>query len=102
RSSDELARGRQLIEAFEQLVEPDGERRAAALRKAPGRRDVRYGQDARYDFDVHACLGDLIAEVQEAIGGEEELGDRAVRTGIDLALQIIEIRLTITRIRMDL
>ena len=35
--------------------------------------------------------GDSVAEAEEAIGREEELGDRPVGAGIDLALQIIEV-----------
>ena len=61
--------------------------------EAPRLRDVGDRQDARHDLDVDAGRGGLVAEAEEAVGREEELGDRAVGAGVDLALQIVEIGL---------
>ena len=66
-------------------------RRAAGLGEAPRRGDVGDRQDARHDLDVDARRGDRVLEAEEAVGREEELGDRAIGAGVDLALQIVEV-----------
>jgi len=43
----------------------------------------------------------FVAEAEEAVGREEELGDRAVGPRVDLPLQVFEIELPIGRIRVD-
>ena len=43
--------------------------------------------------------GDRVAEAEEAFGREEELGDRAVGAGVDLALEIIEVGAACRRCR---
>ena len=47
-------------------------------------------------------LGEPVAEAQETVGREEELGDRPVRASVDLAQQIVEIALRAVGIGMDL
>ena len=61
--------------------------RAAGGREAARRGDVGDGQDARNDLDVDARGRGFVAEAEEAVGGEEELGDRPVGARIDLALR---------------
>ena len=46
-----------------------------------------------------AGRGGTVAEAQEIVGIEEELGDAAVGAGIDLALEIVEVGLGVGRIR---
>ena len=53
--------------------------------------DVGDRQDARHDLGVDARRGGLVAEAEEAVGREEELGDRPVGAGVDLALEIVEV-----------
>ncbi len=96
---DQLARGGKLVEPFEQIVEPVRDGRAAHLGEAAGLGDVGHRQDAGHDLDVDAGRGDLVAEAEEAIGREEELGDRAVGAGIDLALEIVEVGALVRRCR---
>ena len=45
------------------------------------------------------CRG-AVAEAQEVVGFEEELGDAAVGAGIDLALEVVEVGLGVGRIGM--
>jgi len=47
-----------------------------------------------------ADRGGAIAEAQEIVGLEEELGDAAVGTGIDLALEIVQVGPFVGRIGM--
>ena len=43
------------------------------------------------DLGVDAGGGERVAEAEEAVGRKEELGDRAVGAGVDLALEIVEV-----------
>ena len=62
--------------------------------------DVGDRQDAGHDLGVDPGRGGLVAEAEEAVGREEELGDRAVGAGVDLALEIVEIGGRVGRIGM--
>ena len=53
--------------------------------------DVGDRQDPGHDLGVDAGRGGLVAEAEEAVGREEELGDRPVRAGVELALEIVEV-----------
>ena len=75
----------------EGLVHPVGDQRAAAFGEGPGRFPVHYRHDARRDRLVDARLFAGIAEAQEGFGLEEELGDRLVRAGVELALEPFDI-----------
>ena len=89
---DQLARGGQIVEPLEQLVRASRGIAAPQLcREAAGRGDVGDRQDARHDLDVDPGRGHFVLEAEEAVGREEELGDRAVGAGVDLALEIVEI-----------
>ncbi len=98
---DQLPRRRQIVEALEQRIEPVGNVRSAGLGEAPGRGDVRHRQDSRHELDLHSGRRNFVLKAQEAFRGEEELRDRAVRAGIDLALEIIEIGFAVAGVRMD-
>src|SRR3982751_641419 len=100
--SDQLTGSGQIVEAFEQLVEPIRDGRAALPRELARLGDVRHRQDSRYELDVDARGGRLILEPEERIRREEELGDCPVSAGIDLALEIVEVSLAAGRVRMDL
>ena len=61
--------------------------------------EVRHRHDARHDRHVDAGRRRVVAEAQEIVGLEEELGDAAVGAGIDLALQVLEVGLGVGRSR---
>ena len=71
---------------------------AAAKRRVVG--DVGDRQDAGHDLGVDAGRRRIVAEAEEAVRREEELGDRAVGAGVDLALEIVEIGRRVERIRV--
>src|SRR5215211_3075616 len=98
---DELPRRGKVVEAFEQIVQPFRNARAAGGRKPPSGGDVGDWKDARHDLDVEARGSGFVAEAEEAFGGEEELRDRPVRARVHLALQILEIERPVARVRMD-
>src|SRR3982750_2879661 len=50
RSGDQLARGGQVIQPFEQSVEPLRDRRSTGFREPPSGRDIRHRQDSRNDL----------------------------------------------------
>src|SRR3546814_3763215 len=56
-------------------------------------RHVRYRQDAGQDRRIDPRRRRRVAETQKGIGRKEELGDRARRAGVELALQIVEVGL---------
>ena len=51
---------------------------------------------------VDAGGGGAVAEAEETFGGKEELADRAVGAGIDLALEMVEVGVGTGRLGMDL
>ena len=91
RRRDQLARRRQVVEAFEHVIEPLRNGRAAGQSEAARGRDVRDRQDARDDLRIDAGRRGLVAEAEEAVRREEELRDRAVGARVDLALEIFEV-----------
>ena len=97
---NKLARRREIVEAFEQVVEPFGNGGAAACCEPARRGDVRNRQDAGHDLDVDTGGRRVVAEAEKAIGGKEKLRNRAVGAGVDLALEVLEIELPRGRIRM--
>ena len=99
---DQLARGGQSVEAFEHFVHPAGDGGAALAGELAGRRDIGDGEDPGNDLDVHPGGGDAVAEAEEILGREEELADRAVGPGIDLALEMVEVGLGTGRFRVNL
>ena len=85
---DELAGGGEIVEPLEQSVHPA--RNGGPTGGGEGARlgDVGDGQDAGHQLRVDARGRGLVAEAEEAIGREEELGDRAVGAGVELALEM--------------
>src|SRR3546814_2358366 len=65
-------------------------------------RHVRYRQDAGQDWRIDPRRRRRVAETQKGIGRKEELGDRARRAGVELALQIVEVGLRAIGIGMHL
>src|SRR5258708_397250 len=88
---DQLPGCGQIVEPFEQVVQPLRDGRSAALGEATRGRDVRDWKDARHDFGFDSGRCRFVAEAEEAVRRKEELCDRPVRAGVDLALQILEI-----------
>src|SRR5690242_11912845 len=86
---DQLTCGWKVVETLEQRVEPLRYAGAAKVGEAAGGGDVGYGQDAWNDLGLDTRRGCLVAEAKEAVGREEELGDRAIRSSVDLSLQIL-------------
>ncbi len=100
RGRDQLAGGWQVVETLEQIVQPVRDSGAARFGEAPRLGDIRNGEDAGNDLDADAGRGRIVAKAQEAVGGEEELSDGAVRAGVDLALEIVEIGGLVGRVRV--
>src|SRR5690348_96708 len=100
RCSDQLARRGKIVEPFEQAVQPIRNARAAGPGEAARLRDIRDRKNSRHDLDVHARSRDGILETKETIRREEELRNRPVRPGVDLALEIVEVRLPGAGVRM--
>jgi len=84
RRRNQLARRGQIVQPFEQVVEPLRNGCAATLGETTRGRDVRDWQDARDNLRLDPRRGSLVAEPEEGIRREEELRDRASRAGIDL------------------
>ena len=91
-----------VIESGKALVQPPGNVRAAAFGKAHHLREAGDGQNARHQGRAHAGRRAPIAKAQENAGVVEELGDSAGRAGVDLALEVIQIRSRRARLRMHL
>ena len=88
-----------VVEALEHLGQP-GRHLGAAQAGHPGDAlEVRHRHDAGHDRHVDAGRRGVVAEAQEIVGLEEELGDAAVGAGIDLALEVVEIGLGVGRVR---
>src|SRR5205085_6570356 len=88
RRGDQLARGGQVVEAFEEVIQPGWNGRAAALREAARRRDVGDGEYARDDLHLDAGRGGFVTEAEEAVGREEKLCDGPRGPGRTFAFQI--------------
>src|SRR5262245_48111416 len=73
-----------VVEALEHVGEPGGHFGAAEARHLQDALEVRHRHDAWHHRHVDAGGRGLVAKAQEVVGLEEELGDAAVRTGIDL------------------
>ncbi len=87
-----------LLEAVEQAGEPCRHLGAAQAGHLGYSLEVRDRHDARHDRRVHPRRRGAIAEAQEIVGVEEELGDAAVGAGIDLALEILQVGFGVRRI----
>ena len=102
RGGDQLARGGKVVEPFEQVVEPCGMLAPQVWAK---RRVLATFDTGRMPGTISTSMPGrrrFVAEAEEAVGREEELGDRAVGAGVDLALQIVEIELRAsTKFGMD-
>ena len=90
---DEIARLDILVEPFEAVAQPVRHRGAAVGGKPGHLRETRDRQDAWHDRRVDTRRGTSVTEIQEDVGVEEELRDRAARSRVDLALEVVEIRL---------
>ena len=90
---DHAARLDVVIEPLEHLGQPGRHLGLAEGGNLGDALEVRHRHDAGYDRHVNASRGRVVAEAQEVVGIEEELGDAAVGAGIDLALQVFEVGL---------
>src|SRR5690349_3682069 len=99
---NQLARLGVVLEAVEAMLQPIGDRGAAALGEFRDLREARDRQDARHDRRVDAARRATIAEAQEHVGVIEELRDRARGARVDLALEIAQVGLEARRLRMFL
>src|SRR5688572_10858703 len=88
---DELARRRLVVEPLEQPVHPAGDGGAAGGGELARLGDIRHRQYAGDDLGVDAERRGDVAEAEEGVGREEELGDRPVCAGVELSLQIVEV-----------
>ena len=86
---DHAARIRIILQSVEAAAQPIRHAGAAARGEAQQLRKARDGQDAGDDVDLDASRRAAIAIAQEQIRLEEELGDGAAGTGVDLALEIL-------------
>ncbi len=100
RCRDQLPRGGTIVQPVEQPRHPGGHVGAAHRRHLLDRGKAHHRHDPRHDFGIDPGRRRRIAEPQERIGFEKELGDRAIGPGVDLALQIVQIVLGIGRIGM--
>ena len=99
---DHAARLRILIQSVEPAAQPLGYRRSATLRKTQHVREPRDGKNPRHDVraDPRGCAP--IAIPQEHVRVEKELRDRAIGARVDFALEIFQIRLDGTGLRVSL
>ena len=91
RRGDEAAGRRIVFETLEALGEPGGHARAGAAGEIGGLLEILHRHDARHDRDFDPRRGGDVekAEIDGIV--EEELGDRAVGAGVDLALQRLDV-----------
>src|SRR5579885_289808 len=91
RGGDQLARRRLLVEALETRGKPLRYRGAGARGEIPGLLEILYRENAGHDRDADAggTHAVEIAKVKAVV--EEELGDRARCTGVDLGLEHVDI-----------
>src|SRR5690349_6477568 len=97
---NQLARLGVVLEAVEAMLQPVGDRGAAALGEFRDLREARDRQDARHDRRVDAARRATIAEAQEHVGVIEELRDRARSARVDLALEVAKVELEARRLGM--
>ena len=64
---DQLAGGRQVVEALEEVIEPFGDARPARVCEPAGGGDVRDRQDSRHDLGVDAGCRRIIPEAEETV-----------------------------------
>ncbi len=102
RRGHQLPRGGQIIQPFEQLAHPPRHIGIAHGRHALDRREVAHRHDAGNDLRIDPRRRNCVAKSEEGVGLKEELRDRPRRTGIQLALQIIDIALRAQRVRVGL
>eukprot|EP00043_Microstomoeca_roanoka_P028606 m.18663 g.18663 ORF g.18663 m.18663 type:complete len:185 (+) comp8533_c0_seq1:1100-1654(+) len=87
----------------ESLVHPGGHRRAGGLREAADALPVLDRNDPGQDLrGVDPRLLGLVTKPQKGLGLEEELRDRAVRPGLELALQPGDIGIVVARLGVTL
>src|SRR5437870_4388696 len=98
---DQLPSGGQIVEPFEEMAEPGGNVGPAIGGHALDPGEIGDGHDAGHDLDVQASGRNLVLEAKEAIRSEEELRDRAIGAGVDLALEIVEVGPAIGRVRSE-
>src|SRR6202022_4546543 len=97
---DHAARFRILVQAVEALPQPLGNRSTATVREPQQLRESSDGKYSRHDGDARSRA--TVAVPQKHVRIEEELRDGADRPRIDFALQILQIRIDSSRLRMPL
>ncbi|OMP13258.1 hypothetical protein COLO4_01993, partial [Corchorus olitorius] len=80
-----------VAKAFEALGDPARHFRTAHLGKAHQLRRIRDRHDAGHDGHFHAELACIVDELEVRVGVEEVLRDGGVRTGLDLAGEVLQI-----------
>src|SRR5438445_776612 len=89
-----------VAERFQTLGDPARDLRAAHVGEAAQLRILRDRHDPRRDRHADAELARVVDEAEIRIGVEEVLCDRAVRAGVDLALEVGEIAYRIAGLRV--
>ena len=84
RGGDEAARVGVVVEPVEMRPHPGRDRGAAGRRHALQLGEIGDRQDAGDDRHGDAGGGDAVAETQEHLGVEKELGDRPAGAGVEL------------------
>src|SRR4029450_12208361 len=62
--------------------------------------EARDRQDAGHDAGMYARRGAAVAESQETVRVEEELRDRALRAGVELRPEVVELEIGARRLGM--
>ena len=91
-----------VTEILQVLDHPTWQLGTTHFREAPQIGEIRDRHDARHDRNVDAALMGLVDKAEVGIGVVEVLGDGAIGTGRNLALEVVEIRQRASRLRMDL
>ena len=91
RRGDELSRLRIVIEPFETIGEPLRHARAGSLGEIRRLLEILHRHDAWRDRNIESARPHFVEKAQIDFVFEEKLGDRPVRSGIDLGFQNIDI-----------
>ena len=97
---DERTSLRMPVESLEKLLQRARNAGAALFGEGPRLGEMTDRKNAGDDLRLDPKRRRLVAEPKEAIGGEEELGYRPIRSGVDLAPKVVEVGCPIGRIRM--
>ena len=91
-NGDELARLRMVIEPFKQPVHPWWDFCPAHRREFSRLGKIGDRQDAGYDLSLNSRRHGAVAKAEKNLGREKELRNRPARPGVDLRLEIFQVR----------